>query len=587
MNTQSEETAEDGNQRRKSIGLAGSRTRRNSIGVASSRKSIAEEGKTVPNYLRASTGSCHDFCKFGKKHEHSKAAVPIKFKTTAIVNKDKFTKVVVPLEKKKTALKPSSSSEILTPAEPVKLTKKVILLPSTKPQVLKRSSSTNGKATKNELKTIQRSTSLVKTRPVVMNRDASSELSNGGIKRVDMITVKKTGITPKTGLVKKAAPKATLNESQSLKASFSRTASLKGTKHMGVKQVYPLKDKNRMQKNKPQQTIDDKVQTKTLHDVEVEPEVKVKSETMEFDLIQSSMESISDTICNNSESFLGKKIVEEESMITHPVYESSEILSDKDFLEESLIAPAIVESSQSCSDKEVLEEESLISPPVSESSESFYDDEVLEGESEYTDDEEVEVSEGSETADINEMETSVGNENKIPRKGRMIISEEKDDKAVKLRFRRGTILDIQTENNGPRRLKFRRRVTEGNDGGQSIARRTYKNKTFDLQTAINDPRKLKFPKGKVTEGNEDKQHVFRRSFEKKYIEEEKDSINGPESVVLKHQGEQGKKDTQGLFNNVIEETASKLVESRKSKVKALVSAFETVISLQDGKPSST
>jgi hypothetical protein len=37
---------------------------------------------------------------------------------------------------------------------------------------------------------------------------------------------------------------------------------------------------------------------------------------------------------------------------------------------------------------------------------------------------------------------------------------------------------------------------------------------------------------------------------------------------------------------VIEETASKLVESRKSKVKALVGAFETVISLQDGKPTS-
>jgi hypothetical protein len=41
-----------------------------------------------------------------------------------------------------------------------------------------------------------------------------------------------------------------------------------------------------------------------------------------------------------------------------------------------------------------------------------------------------------------------------------------------------------------------------------------------------------------------------------------------------------------LFNNVIEETASKLVETRKSKVKALVGAFETVISLQDKKPSA-
>lgn len=45
----------------------------------------------------------------------------------------------------------------------------------------------------------------------------------------------------------------------------------------------------------------------------------------------------------------------------------------------------------------------------------------------------------------------------------------------------------------------------------------------------------------------------------------------------------GRKDVQKLLNNVIEETASRLVVSRKSKVKALVGAFETVISRQDTK----
>ena len=54
-----------------------------------------------------------------------------------------------------------------------------------------------------------------------------------------------------------------------------------------------------------------------------------------------------------------------------------------------------------------------------------------------------------------------------------------------------------------------------------------------------------------------------------------------EEVVLRHQNVEEKKDTQSLYNNVIEETASKLVMARKSKVKALVGAFETVISLQD------
>ncbi|PHT28192.1 hypothetical protein CQW23_32214 [Capsicum baccatum] len=48
---------------------------------------------------------------------------------------------------------------------------------------------------------------------------------------------------------------------------------------------------------------------------------------------------------------------------------------------------------------------------------------------------------------------------------------------------------------------------------------------------------------------------------------------------------QEKKDVQGLLNNVIEETAGKLVETGNSKVKALVGDFKTVISLHN-KPSA-
>ncbi|XP_057958265.1 uncharacterized protein LOC131151090 [Malania oleifera] len=53
-----------------------------------------------------------------------------------------------------------------------------------------------------------------------------------------------------------------------------------------------------------------------------------------------------------------------------------------------------------------------------------------------------------------------------------------------------------------------------------------------------------------------------------------------ENVVLKRQGAQGKKDSPA-YNDVIEETAGKLLEKRRNKVKALVGAFETVISLQE------
>ncbi|PHT30584.1 hypothetical protein CQW23_29889 [Capsicum baccatum] len=58
-----------------------------------------------------------------------------------------------------------------------------------------------------------------------------------------------------------------------------------------------------------------------------------------------------------------------------------------------------------------------------------------------------------------------------------------------------------------------------------------------------------------------------------------------QKIILRHQDVQEKKDVQGLLNNVIEETTSKLFEIGKSKAKALVGAFKTVISLHN-KPSA-
>ncbi|EXC32723.1 hypothetical protein L484_019836 [Morus notabilis] len=50
-----------------------------------------------------------------------------------------------------------------------------------------------------------------------------------------------------------------------------------------------------------------------------------------------------------------------------------------------------------------------------------------------------------------------------------------------------------------------------------------------------------------------------------------------EGIVKKSAQGGGKKESQVAYNDVIEETASKLLEKRKNKVKALVGAFETVI----------
>ncbi|XP_047089798.1 uncharacterized protein LOC124701746 [Lolium rigidum] len=119
----------------------------------------------------------------------------------------------------------------------------------------------------------------------------------------------------------------------------------------------------------------------------------------------------------------------------------------------------------------------------------------------------------------------------------------------KLKFKRGKIVELTPDSNGPRRLIFRRRVaSEVANGDGQLARKIYK-----------------------------------RNIRNNGVPAEPD-LESP-GVKLRHQDAQDKKDAQGLFNNVIEETASKLVESRKSKVKALVGAFETVILLQDGNPS--
>lgn len=64
-------------------------------------------------------------------------------------------------------------------------------------------------------------------------------------------------------------------------------------------------------------------------------------------------------------------------------------------------------------------------------------------------------------------------------------------------------------------------------------------------------------------------------------------LNNAIEVALRHQNVEYKKENQSLLNSMIEETASKLVEAQQSKVKALVGAFESLISLQDLTPSAT
>lgn len=144
-----------------------------------------------------------------------------------------------------------------------------------------------------------------------------------------------------------------------------------------------------------------------------------------------------------------------------------------------------------------------------------------------------------------------------------------------------------TSQDGEDKAKLRRTKTVRleDDSASSYKLEFKSGKVIDLPPESSAPVKLRFSRGRVVENsNNSVGAMWRRSFSRKSSRRRglagvvyNDPNSGAQVVVLRHQDVQ-KKDDQGLFNNVIEETATKLVKSRKSKVKALVGAFETVIS---------
>ncbi|KAF3437588.1 hypothetical protein FNV43_RR20344 [Rhamnella rubrinervis] len=182
--------------------------------------------------------------------------------------------------------------------------------------------------------------------------------------------------------------------------------------------------------------------------------------------------------------------------------------------------------------------------------------------------------------DIMETENQVvdlkaGFKSRVRRAGTVSL-DNKNSPVKKLKFRKGKVIDLQSEDTSPRRLKFGRAkmLKEMLNRKTDMAKASFKRNEVDNE-------KLDDAEVKDVEGN------GRRSYRKMEANDEFVATNiKSEKVVLRHHNVAGRKISQSLFNNVIEETASRLVQIRKGKVKALVGAFETVISLQDTKPSA-
>lgn len=599
---------------------SGRNIRRNSVGTPFF---VSSGEKPVPHYLRASIGSCHDFCKYGRKHafEADKRSSMHRISITPRSLDENRVKKVFQADRKKAAMVkpkplPDSKAGFMQRPQSVKLevsspSKKVevslnhgsadargitdvtstrakveaslkqapndargsakhetpvkLKLRAMKPlpspdslkhglgnargvtdvtSTIKKEEASLKQLTPNAGETSQRSksTTPLKLKPITVNSLPSPDhLKGSGGRRNNYTNIgQKTGtskVTVKKGLV---SPTATFYPKPSVDV-----VNLNAGKNRSPDVVSPLKNQNRVRKAEPQQPKKKKIQEKTLRTT----------------LLPKS--SLNQVASLNAKKYKSLKVVFPLNNLNKTRQGEIQPLLDNDkVLEKTFyVVKADTNNKTLGSDQDgnptvklsisplLLSTESSSQP----SSPSFpaQEEEDQEG-FEYT------VSDGDDfileddgSKNINETENPEGEYKRRPQKVGVILSEDTDYSAVKLNFRRGRVLDLNSESKGPRRLRFRQRRLLGEDqnGKNDAGRRSFKRQGVDG----------------YTNGTKDES----------------------EKVVLKHQDVQGKKDAQGLLNNVIEETASKLVESRKSKVKALVGAFETVISLQETKPSST
>ncbi|XP_073272439.1 uncharacterized protein [Primulina huaijiensis] len=416
--------------------------------------------KKIPHYPRASTGSCHELCKYGRKHEYEE-------KTRNRIAKISPTEQNGVSKKNSPGLQPSPDIKFvslkLKPSldrYPVSSRKKASSgnkIPLTKhkfspcgktpspdpPEVIKRENSSpsrnfkipieHGRLNDGEMFTEKKTGCLTKKHSTVHLKSVKDKMKSasdssdgiyGTLRRNSDVTPVKRATRIKTSAQKATAP---LSSNSLSKISLSKTMSTQSRK---ATNLVPLPNhQNNINRTNAKTSINEKVSGKTLHAVKTRSNAKappLSTHTKDVDRA------------------------------------TRKFVLDKNKLVTTGKAPSLIQNAV-----------------------------------------------------------------KTPRKSMMIVSDDKYRSPVKLKFKSVKVVDIQSDNDTPRRLKFRRaRINTTNVGISSV------------------------------------------------------------KVVLKHRDEQGRKDAQGLFNNVIEETASKFVESRKSKVKALVGAFETVISLQDGKPSS-
>ncbi|VFQ68540.1 unnamed protein product [Cuscuta campestris] len=608
-----------------------------SDGIGSRRYSTGKQNShpgsdqtTNPHYLRASTGSCHDFCKYGRNHSsEQKPVLPLPRRRKKPLNQKP-----IPARASGTSVSGARDSEEAHFQTPAEIIKDVVFLqpkevesspvqdfsklerkiknmsskghspkPLTRPSLSKSLDSLKPSSRKSwerdantkpgRKKVMEPLTDSSTSKSSVSEATKLREQVSKGVEPLTASSTSKSSVSeatkPRKRVSKVVEP---LTASSTSKSSVSEA--IKPRKRLSLTST-PMKNQN--QTGEADCGAKEGVSEKTLHVIQMED----VEPTQDGGIIGS---------LSSPESLL--------------LPESSSVSHTPDSIIESKPSKTMTKSKQP-----VLPKPDIPSPVKlkfrREDGNKEGKDKTLESVDDRSTSSPLPPSSGKEdekniSADSKGVKSGGRSQIKTSKRGNLIVARVETPLPVKLKFRRGTVVNLHQENNsGPRRLNFRKGRTvrknpedkdtvDGKEGGEQDA----KEAGPELATSKggddkkigsnsnganlhNENKRFSFAKGgrdlREIQGSKSSDSVKRRNSKKRTEggENSKEAME-PRKVVLRHHQDvqEGKKDGQGLLlNNVIEETASKLVESKKSKVKALVGAFETVISLQEKKPSAS
>ncbi|CAN6470130.1 unnamed protein product [Victoria cruziana] len=475
------------------------------------------EEKVLPHYLRASTGSCHDLCKYGRKHAfESKRKFPICL--SFLKNEKNTTAKENRVEKSNAKRRPPT--KLLTPPAPVDAKSSSMKRSSNQKNLLKLSASLDlrGGSVGDSYKNIRGLLETVGNKPSKQSSSLSLLTSpahgNANLRSQKVSSKQHAASTPKQ---KTASPPARASKQGSVSKSRDRSGKATGEtvfKDIGISEIRETRevDLSKHSLSPPPQD----------HGLATSTPTKYRSK-------RSSAASQSPKLESSSQSPSASK-----RKLTVTKVPSSNSWRNPERLNRVKVPKETPPSKEKREAK------------PSGSSLNSHPPRLVRLGSKKCRNLKIGVRGHGETGSKKEVGLSATDKVRLRSSG-MARPEKKENTPENLKFRRGRVLNVQMENSGSMWLRFKQ--------------------------------------GKATENQDSKVEGRRRTFRRTEEEETSSTVDpATPAVVLRHQDVQVKKDTQD-FNQVIEETANKLVETRKSKVKALVGAFETIISLQDSKPA--